>query len=90
MVSLSRCLTFLLSAIVACFSVMSWLFLLCWWAVVATVISVTGIAATTVYLWCMMLCFDELLCIIHESAIASVRLVFSSCYADAIAHWVEY
>jgi hypothetical protein len=52
--------------------------------------SVTGFAATTVYLWCMMLCFNELLCIIHESAIASVRLVFSSCYGDAIAHWVEY
>jgi hypothetical protein len=51
---------------------------------------VTGFAATTIYLWCMMLCFDELLCIIHESAIASVRLVFSSCYGDAIAHWVEY
>ncbi|KAK2456637.1 hypothetical protein QL285_003985 [Trifolium repens] len=49
--------------------------------------SVTGFAATTVYLWCMMLCFDELLCIIHESAIASVRLVFSPCYADAIAYW---
>jgi hypothetical protein len=51
---------------------------------------VTGFAATTVYLWCMMLCFNELLCIIHESAIASVRLVFSPCYADAIAYWVEY